>query len=213
MYNTNYFYNIKTDVENRKILFRVGYKNGITKISSDEKKRIDLYIKKSKSLCSLKCAYTRLKIWKRKDKIFDKKIIMIKSKNLSNLLMASDEIVFMAATVGEDVIKERDKQVKAGNPIFGIIIDATASVIVDAGLDWMQDFLNAQLAKEGLKLTKRFSPGYGDLDLSVQKIIYKVLELKRLNIRMTKKYLLIPEKSVLAITGIIKNTKNKDEKY
>lgn len=207
MYNKiNYFYNIKTDIENRKILFRIGYKSGITKISSDEKKRIDLYIKKSKSLCSLKCAYARLKIWKRKDKIFYKNRIIIKSKNLSKLLMDSDEIVFMAATAGEDVIKERDKQIKEGDPIFGIIIDATASVIADAGLDWIQDFLNTQLARQGLKLTTRFSPGYGDLDLSIQKIIYKVLKLKKLNIRITKKYLLIPEKSVLAITGIINNT-------
>ncbi|MCX8093429.1 MAG: methionine synthase [Candidatus Goldbacteria bacterium] len=200
----NYFYNIKKEAENKKILFRIGYKSGITKISKKDEKEINLMIKKSKNLCSLKGAYSRFKIFKNKDKIFFNKKIFIKSKNLSKLLIDSDEVVLMAATVGQEIINERDKQMKNGDPVYSIILDATASETADAGLDWIQDFLNTILAKNGMQLTRRYSPGYGDLDISVQKIIYKKLDLKKIGIRITKKYLLIPEKSVLAIAGIIK---------
>jgi hypothetical protein len=55
----NYFCNINKEVDNKKILFRTGYRNGITKISSDDEKKINLFIKKSKSLCSLKGASAR----------------------------------------------------------------------------------------------------------------------------------------------------------
>jgi len=199
----NYFYNIKKDAENKKILYRIGYKSGITKMSVDEEKRINLYIKKSKSLCFIKCAYKKIKIKIIKDKIYIENRSVIKSKNLSKLLFNSAEIIFMASTVGEDIIKERDKQIKKGDPVYGIILDATASETADAGLDWMQDFLNSQLARQGQKLTVRYSPGYGDLGLPVQKVVHKILDLKKIGIGITKKYLLVPEKSVIAIAGII----------
>jgi cobalamin-dependent methionine synthase I len=78
-----------------------------------------------------------------------------------------------------------------------------ASETADAGLDWIQAFLNSQMAKQGRKLTTRYSPGYGDLDLSAQKVIYDALKLEKIGISITDRYLLIPEKSVLAIAGII----------
>lgn len=203
----NYFYNINEAAKNKNILFRIGYQTGITKITAEEEKKYDLLIKKSKKLCSLKTAYKKIKIKKSQDKIFLENGNEIQSKNLLNLLANSEEIIFMASTVGADIIKERDKQIKSGNPVYGIILDATASETADAGLDWIQNFLNKQLAIKGLKLTTRFSPGYGDLDLSVQKIIYKTLNLKKIGIYITKKYLLLPEKSVLAIAGIINSQK------
>ncbi len=203
--NINYFYNIKKEAETKKILFRIGYRSGITKISVSEEKKIELFIKKSKSLCFLKGAYAIIKILKKNNIIFLNTKLKIISQSLFKLINDCDEIVLMASTVGEEVIKERDKQIKHGDPVFGIILDATASETADAGLDWIQDFMNSQLKKQGLKLTKRYSPGYGDLDISVQKIIYKMLDLKKIGISITKKYLLIPEKSVLAIAGIVKN--------
>ncbi len=209
----NYFCNIKKDIENKKILYRIGYKSGITKISSDEEEKINLYIKKSKSLCLLKGAYKKIKIKKIKERIILENRNAIKSNNLNKLLSDSDEIILMASTVGKDIIKERDKQIKEGDPVYGIILDAVASETADAGLDWIQEFLNTQLSRYGLKLTVRYSPGYGDLDLSVQKIIYKELKLKKIGINITKNYLLIPEKSVLAIAGIINKTGKENEKY
>ncbi|HPD19069.1 MAG TPA: hypothetical protein PLF61_05355 [Candidatus Goldiibacteriota bacterium] len=42
----NYFCNINKEADNKKILFRMGYRNGITKISSADEKKINLFIKK-----------------------------------------------------------------------------------------------------------------------------------------------------------------------
>ena len=73
----------------------------------------------------------------------------------------------------------------------------------DAGLDWLMDFINKMLRKEGKKLTEqRFSPGYGDLPLANQRLIYDLLKLERLGLKLTEKCMLIPEKSVLAIAGV-----------
>jgi len=59
------------------------------------------------------------------------------------------------------------------------------------------------IRREGKKLTKmRYSPGYGDLPLSNQKLIYDVLNLERLGISITERFMLVPEKSVIAIAGV-----------
>jgi len=66
------------------------------------------------------------------------------------------------------------------------------------------------LLREGRCLTRRrYSPGYGDLALSNQKIIYDALGLEKLGLTLTERFLLIPEKSVLAIAGIEHRTANK----
>ncbi|HBF33507.1 TPA: methionine synthase, partial [Candidatus Sumerlaeota bacterium] len=73
----------------------------------------------------------------------------------------------------------------------------------DAGLDWLEEFVEKLLAREGRCLTRRrYSPGYGDLALSNQKIIYDALGLQKFGLELTERFLLIPEKSVLAIAGV-----------
>jgi cobalamin-dependent methionine synthase I len=119
------------------------------------------------------------------------------------LLEKSREAVLMAATAGKTAMAARDSEIKAGNGSAALIIDAVASETADAGLDWIQEFLNGQLARQGRKLTNRYSPGYGDLDLSAQKIIYDALDLEKIGISITDRFILAPEKSVLAIAGIV----------
>ena len=57
--------------------------------------------------------------------------------------------------------------------------------------------------KEGrITASKRYSPGYGDSDLTNQKIIYNILKLEKLDLALTKKFMLVPEKFVTAVAGI-----------
>ena len=44
----------------------------------------------------------------------------------------------------------------------------------------MVEFINKEIRREGKNLPKRYSPGYGDLLLTNQKIIYDILNLKNL---------------------------------
>jgi len=65
------------------------------------------------------------------------------------------------------------------------------------------DYFNQSLRRENRRLLgKRYSAGYGDLFLETQKVIYGLLQLDRIGIEITESCMLIPEKSVTAITGI-----------
>lgn len=205
MYNkTVYLENINTQAPLNTILIRMGYKAGMTRLAPEEEARINNEIKKARVLCGLKGAYIRLKIAVNElDSVELENSVVFKGSGLAKLLEKSSEVVLMASTAGKEVADARDREIGAGNGSTALIIDAVASETADAGLDWIQGFVSGQLARQGRKLTNRCSPGYGDLDLSAQKVIFDALQLEKIGISITDRYILVPEKSVLAIAGII----------
>ncbi len=199
-----YLENIQTEAPKDHILIRMGYKKGLTQIAPAEEAKIDAEIKKARGFCRLQGAYVTLKIAViEPDSIELEDGPVFKSSKLSALLVNSREVVLMASAAGKEAVEARDREIAAGNGSTALIIDATASETADAGLDWIQGFLNGQLARKGRKLTTRFSPGYGGLDLSAQKIIYDILKPDKIGVSITDKFILSPEKSVLAIAGIV----------
>ena len=81
------------------------------------------------------------------------------------------------------------------------ILDACGSAYVEQGCDAAQEELASRFPS--LYLTDRFSPGYGDLPLSLQPAICSVLDAqRRLGIQVTEHFLLNPGKSVTAVIGL-----------
>lgn len=197
------FTGVDAEAPYQHILYRMGYKNGLTEMDRTQKTKIDAQISLGRSLCSVKTSYLRctVKSAAAGTVVLDNGIVF-KSNLLSELFNGCPEAVLMASTTGQGVVDTRDKEMASGNASLSLIIDATASETADAGLDWMQNFLDKLLSKEGLGLTRRYSPGYGDLDLSAQKPIFEALELQRIGISINDRFILSPEKSVIAVAGV-----------
>ncbi|PKL92740.1 MAG: methionine synthase [Candidatus Goldiibacteriota bacterium HGW-Goldbacteria-1] len=198
-----YLDNINARAVDEHILFRMGYKKGITELGGEELIKITETIEHGRRLCELKGAYGRYLI-NHNDfaRVQLDSGALFESGKLAELLRDSTEVVLMAATAGAEVVEVTRNEIQAGNGAKGIILDATASETADSALDWMQDFINKKLQREGRVTTRRFSPGYGDLPLSAQKIIFDSLGLAKIGVSITDRFLLVPEKSVLAIAGI-----------
>ena len=78
---------------------------------------------------------------------------------------------------------------------------AGCAAYLEEYLDGMED--NLRREAPGLYLRPRFSPGYGDLDISHQRAMFDLLELeKRLGLSLTQTHMMLPEKSVTAIAGL-----------
>lgn len=186
-----------------RIYKRLGYRDNITKIGPKQKKEVDGYIKDALSLINLKAAVRFFRI----EKINPPKIILSKetvfiSNNLAGLLRDCQEVLLMAATAGNKIIKAIQKDSMGANVMRAVVFDAVASEMTDSSLDWLMDYFNKKLARKGKGLTKRFSAGYGDFLLKDQKAIFGLLRLKRIGISINKSYILIPEKSVTAAAGV-----------
>ena len=111
----------------------------------------------------------------------------------------------MGATAGSAIIEAIADKTKNDNLSAAVVYDATASEMTDAALDWLMAYFNSQLRREGKKLLpRRFSAGYTDFQLENQKNIHHLLEMQKIGVAISSNFILRPEKTVTAITGIWK---------
>lgn len=189
---------------NRSLIYtRLGYAKSNTYIEPERKKQMDKWIACAEALCEVSVIFRTAGIKVGNDITTLDNGEKIKSSSLAELLRNSGEAVIMAATSGPRITDEIKRLQNAGDMAEALVFDAAASEITDAGLDWLMGFLRQQFVREGKSLTyMRYSPGYGDLDLSCQELFYRFLNLNEWGIELTEKFILIPEKTVTAIVGI-----------
>jgi cobalamin-dependent methionine synthase I len=129
---------------------------------------------------------------------------IINSGSLAKFLNQSEEVFIIGITAGNEIVEYRDKLIKKEDLFLSVIADATGSEIAEEGANWIHDLLDNSIKKQGLKTTRlRYSPGYGDFKLSYQRKIFDLLQMERLNLKLTDNFLIIPEKSITAIIGIV----------
>lgn len=198
------FENILAKPKRNYVLTRLGFSKNLTQIDSTIQNKIDQGFKDGLIYCHTKGVAGRFVITSRnEDSVSIETGLAFQSKSLARFLNNCDELVLLASTVGRGVVEQIIAEIDQGDAAYGVILDAVASETADAGLGWILSFLNKVLLREGKKTTKhRYSPGYGDLDLSYQKAIFDLLDLNKLDLSLTEKQMLIPEKSVIAIAGI-----------
>lgn len=127
----------------------------------------------------------------------------VASPLLARLLAGSSAVYLMGASIPERDVDKIGRAMRAGDGLRAVVLDAFASEYVDGTFDVMMARKNEALRRTGQRLTKRrFSPGYGDLDLHYQKVFYDLLGMETLGVKINENYLLSPEKSVIAVAGV-----------
>jgi hypothetical protein len=199
-----YFEYIPPELKKSLILTRLGYRKGLTDLSEQDRQFVDDAIKEALLLCHLRGAYSICEITCRDEgQVVLENGVEFTSGDLAQFLSDSTSVVLIAATAGSDVYDKTAELMREGQGALSIVYDATASQVADTALDWIVGFINKSIAIRGLRLTKRrFSPGYGDLPLHFQKTIYDILSLKKVGVSITESFMLVPEKSVIALAGI-----------
>ncbi len=124
------------------------------------------------------------------------------SEKLAINLNGCEKAVVFACTVGIELDRLIAKYVRL-SPSKALMLQAVGAERIEA----VCDVLCALIEKEyGIALATRFSPGYGDVSLEVQKNIFDILGCpKRIGVTLTDGMLMIPSKSVTAFAGVVKN--------
>jgi len=187
-----------------KIFSRLGYSKGKTQLSDNDKKITKRYVDEALALISLKAVMSRLPIINIEDKIINLASgISFISESLAKLFSGCQEVLFMGATSGDEIITAIENFSKGVDVTAALIYDAVASEMADEAIDWIYKFLNNNLRRENKSLTsRRFSAGYGDFYLEYQKLIHEILEMEKIGVSITENFILVPEKSVTALAGI-----------
>lgn len=124
------------------------------------------------------------------------------SKDLAKCLWGSSEIVMFAATAGLEIDRHIAKYERF-SPVKALVAHAYGAERVECLCDVFCNEIQSEIAKEELYCTPRFSPGYGDLPLEIQKDFFNILNCsKHIGVALNESLLMTPSKSVTAIFGI-----------
>ena len=124
----------------------------------------------------------------------------ITSSSLANHLASCDKIILFAATIGltPDRLITRYSSLSPSKALF---FQAMGAQQIEA----LCNLFNDEIRKQYALTCPRFSPGYGDLPLSLQQDIFRVLDCPRkIGLSLNDSLLMTPTKSVTAIIGIKK---------
>ena len=127
-----------------------------------------------------------------------------KSLSLAKNLQSCEKIVLFCATVGVEMDRIINKY-SLISPARSIMMQAVGSERVEALCDKFCAEISEGL-DEGYKCRPRFSPGYGDLPLELQREIFTTLNPQRnVGVVLNDNMFMSPSKSVTAIIGIEKD--------
>lgn len=122
----------------------------------------------------------------------------VQSQYLAKTLSNCEEILLFAATVGLEIDRLIYKYGRI-SPSLAVCLQAIGSERIEA----LCNTFCADLRKNGLNIRPRFSAGYGDLPLSLQKDIFAALACdKHIGLTLNDSQLMSPTKSVTAIIGV-----------
>ena len=120
-----------------------------------------------------------------------------RSTDLTKNLRNCNEAFIFAVTIGTGV----DRLLKSLSLVSSadlFITDGLASALVESACDEAEKRIKGELI-----CNPRFSPGYGDLSLSVQPGILQLLNAERLlGIKLNESLMMTPTKTITAIMGI-----------
>jgi hypothetical protein len=186
------------------IFRRLGYRKGATRVPTRLEEETEGHIEEALSLIRLRGAARRMPIAEhRTDTIVLEERTVFSSRKLAAFLGGCAEILLVGATAGADIVAAIQRDTSGSDVTRGVVFDATASEMVDAALAMMTDFYRQTVRREGKAiLPRRYSCGYGDFPLDAQGEIFRLLDLGRFGVTVTEHHILVPEKSVTAITGI-----------
>jgi len=138
----------------------------------------------------------------RREGELDLGFIQTASGSLARNLTGCDRIIVFAATLGlgPDRLIARYSRL---SPAKALLLQAIGTERIEDLCDRFCDSIRQDACCQGLSMAPRFSPGYGDLPLTVQRDIFRVLDCSRkIGLTLNDSFLMSPSKSVTAIVGL-----------
>lgn len=202
---------LKLDINKEEVLRYLGYKG--QDIDRNINAEIDECRKEIKNIIMPRVVYSYKEIRQSNEgvEVINTNLIL-EGKDIHEHLKNSKQCALMAVTLGNE-IERKTRLYEKTNLTKAIILDACATTAVEEICDIVESDIRKKVIQEGMDITFRYSPGYGDLPLDVQNSFLRALDAqKKIGLTVSENNLLFPRKSVTAIIGIIDNGIEKKRK-
>ncbi len=128
--------------------------------------------------------------------------LLLMGKDIGAHLEKAEKCAIMAVSLGLEIDK-RITIYSRTDLTRSVVFDACAVAAVEALCDEVQQEIEEKAKSMGLHINQRFSPGYGDFPIDIQKDIIKALgTYAKFGLGVNESSIMIPRKSVTAVIGL-----------
>ncbi|HEY90632.1 MAG TPA: hypothetical protein G4O07_02240 [Dehalococcoidia bacterium] len=125
-----------------------------------------------------------------------------KSHVISGLLKNCEQVAVFALTIDSYLEEAASQLADDGLVVQARVLDAIGSNAVEQVAEHIHKMITATASIQGLVTSQRFSPGYCDWNIVQQEMLFRTMNGSSSFIKMTDRYLMIPQKSISGIMGI-----------
>lgn len=184
------------EIDKKEVLRYLGY--GKNECDEAVLKKIDRITEQIKECLSLKACYEKYPLIFMDDMLSFGNI-KTESADLKKNLSGYSYVIVFCATIGIDVDRIISKY-GVTSPADMVIAQSVGATFIEA---WCDILCNRFSKMEENEVGRRFSPGYGDFPLLMQKELLNMVDASRkIGVTLTESLLMMPSKSVSAIVGV-----------
>ena len=121
---------------------------------------------------------------------------------VARLLEKADKVAVFVLTIGNYLEDTAARLAQDGLILQSAVLDAIGSDATERLADSVESQISEVAHNQGLTISRRFSPGYCDWDVSQQKAVFQTMKEDYAGIHLTDGCLMLPRKSISGIIGI-----------
>lgn len=129
-------------------------------------------------------------------------LIVFESEVIARLLRQCRRVAVLVVTIGSHLEEMTSKLAGDGLILQASVLDAIGSDAVEKVADFVQNMVEEAAHAEGFGISRRFSPGYCDWDISQQRAVFRAVTGDSAGVHLTDRCLMIPQKSISGIIGL-----------
>ena len=124
--------------------------------------------------------------------------------SMQSYLRGAESVLLFACTLGNKADRTI-AELQATAPLDALLYAQCANTLIESAAQSVQEQASSLALQDGLFARMRFSPGYGDLPLSVQDGLLDVIGADRmLGITTTPSHFMMPSKSISGVIGLFR---------
>ena len=132
--------------------------------------------------------------------------VAFQSRTLARLLRGATEAIAVLLTIGPRLETRAREMMAEEQFLEALLLDTAGWVAIDALAKALRRDLSADAKAQGFRLTHRMAPGYADWGLEQQRVLFSAFGQEALPVRLTEACVMLPQKSISGIYGLIPAT-------
>ena len=197
---------IKLDIDRNAVFHYQGYSQKKVKEPNQNILRItEEEINRGYNLSKPQGIYSLIKItcFTSKERInLENKLVFRFSKSIINKLKGASYLLVGVVTIGDFLEKKVSELFSQGEYPRALALDAVGTVAVEYFSWRVRKMARQEVKEQGFKTSRHFSPGYSGWGVSQQEIIFKSIPADNIGVKLSKSYMMLPQKSLSWAIGV-----------